>query len=146
MKIALAQMKMEEDIEVNYKKSLDFIRKASSKGANLIFFPEIQLNRFFPQYSNLNKDDFFITMDSKYIAGICEKCRKNNIYAVPNFYIKENDNEYDMCLFIDNNGKIMVIKKWFILLNLNISMSKIITFPQKRVLIFLILNLAKLVL
>lgn len=107
MKIALAQMKMEEDIEVNYKKSLDFIRKASSKGANLIFFPEIQLNRFFPQYSNLNKDDFFITMDSKYIAGICEKCRKNNIYAVPNFYIKENDNEYDMCLFIDNNGKIM---------------------------------------
>lgn len=46
-------------------------------------------------------------MDSDYVHGICEECRKNDIYAVPNFHIKENGNEYDMCLFIDNNGKII---------------------------------------
>lgn len=46
-------------------------------------------------------------MDSDYVHGICEECRKKDIYAVPNFHIKENGNEYDMCLFIDNNGKII---------------------------------------
>lgn len=64
MKIALAQMKMSEDTQVNYEKSLEFIRRASNCGVDLVLFPEIQLNRFFPQYSKLNKDDYSITMDS----------------------------------------------------------------------------------
>ena len=77
MKIALAQMKMSEDTQVNYEKSLEFIRRASNCGVDLVLFPEIQLNRFFPQYSKLNKDDYSITMDSDYVHGICEECRKN---------------------------------------------------------------------
>lgn len=93
MKIALAQMKMSEDTQVNYEKSLEFIRRASNCGVDLVLFPEIQLNRFFPQYSKLNKDDYSITMDSDYVHGICEECRKKDIYAVPNFHIKENGNE-----------------------------------------------------
>ena len=75
MKIALAQMKMSEDTQVNYEKSLEFIRRASNCGVDLVLFPEIQLNRFFPQYSKLNKDDYSITMDSDYVHGICEECR-----------------------------------------------------------------------
>lgn len=57
-------MKMSEDTQVNYEKSLEFIRRASNCGVDLVLFPEIQLNRFFPQYSKLNKDDYSITMDS----------------------------------------------------------------------------------
>ena len=46
MKIALAQMKIDIDIENNYQKSLQFIRAAAEKKAELICFPEIQLSQF----------------------------------------------------------------------------------------------------
>lgn len=44
MKIALAQMQMEESIEKNLEKSLAFCDKAA--GCDLLFFPEIQLSPF----------------------------------------------------------------------------------------------------
>ena len=50
MKIALAQMIMDQKMESNYQKSLGFIREAAEKGASLVVFPEIQLTYFFPQY------------------------------------------------------------------------------------------------
>lgn len=76
MKIALAQMKMSEDTQVNYEKSLEFIRRASNCGVDLVLFPEIQLNRFFPQYSKLNKDDYSITMDSDYFMESVRNAEK----------------------------------------------------------------------
>ena len=48
MKIALAQMSMTDKIEENLNKSLNFCDKA--KDCDLLFFPEIQLSPFFPQY------------------------------------------------------------------------------------------------
>ena len=36
MKIALAQIKMSEDTQVNYEKSLEFIRRASNCGVDLV--------------------------------------------------------------------------------------------------------------
>ena len=47
MKIALAQMKMDTDIEKNFQKSLQFICEAAEKKADLICFPEIQISPFF---------------------------------------------------------------------------------------------------
>ncbi|MBO5560959.1 MAG: hypothetical protein J6A07_04855 [Firmicutes bacterium] len=41
MKIALAQMKMREDINSNYEKSLEYIKTASKNNADLMCFPEI---------------------------------------------------------------------------------------------------------
>ena len=46
MKIALAQMKMSDNIKENYEKSLKQIRTAAENGADLICFPEIQLSPF----------------------------------------------------------------------------------------------------
>lgn len=48
MKIALAQMSMTADIAENLKKSLAYCDEAA--GCDLLFFPEIQLSPFFPQY------------------------------------------------------------------------------------------------
>lgn len=41
MKVALAQMKMDTDIEKNFQKSLQLICEAAEKKADLICFPEI---------------------------------------------------------------------------------------------------------
>ena len=50
MRIALAQMSMEPDMEANFQKSLSFIREASKQSVDLICFPEVQLSPFFAQY------------------------------------------------------------------------------------------------
>ena len=107
MKIALAQMRMSSDMETNYQKSLSFIRKAAERGVELVMFPEIQLTPFFPQYENKDVSDYVMTLDHPYVRGVCDACRKNRLFASPNFYIEENGKRYDMSLLIDDNGNII---------------------------------------
>ena len=107
MRIALAQMQMSQDMESNYLKSLDFIRKAAEKGAALVMFPEIQLTPFFPQYADKDVSDCAMTLDHPYVKGICDACRENSIFASPNFYIDENGKRYDMSLLVDDEGNII---------------------------------------
>lgn len=64
MKIALAQMKMTPEMEINYQKSISLIEEAAQKGASLILFPEIQLTPFFPQFKDENVSDYVMTIDN----------------------------------------------------------------------------------
>lgn len=46
-------------------------------------------------------------MKHPYIQQVYNACRENSIYAVPNFYIGEYGNAYDMSLLIDGQGEII---------------------------------------
>ena len=107
MRLVLAQMKMDSDMESNYNKSIRFMKAASEQGADFICFPEIQLTPFFPQYEKLDGSLYSILPESPYIKGICECCREQKIYAAPNFYIQEDGKFYDMSLLIDDGGIIV---------------------------------------
>ena len=107
MRIALAQMKMTPEIEINYQKSIRLIAEAAQQGVSLILFPEIQLTPFFPQYENEDVSDYLMTIDNPYVEGICRACRKNRIFASPNIYIEENSKRYDMSLLINDEGRII---------------------------------------
>ena len=48
MKLAMGQISMSNDMNSNYEKTVEYIKK--SKGNDLLFFPEIQWTPFFPQY------------------------------------------------------------------------------------------------
>ena len=48
MKLAMAQMRMTDSMEENLGTSLEMC--ALARGSDLLFFPEIQLTPFFPQY------------------------------------------------------------------------------------------------
>lgn len=111
MKIALAQMKMDQDMESNFRKSVRYIEEASAQGADLICFPEIQLTPFFPQYEGLDAGEYVISADSPYINEICDVCRRNHIFASPNFYIEDNGERYDMSLLIDGCGNLTGTQK-----------------------------------
>ena len=63
MKIALAQMSMTADIAENLKKSLAYCDEAA--GCDLLFFPEIQLSPFFPQYEKKNVDAYAMGEDAE---------------------------------------------------------------------------------
>lgn len=107
MILALAQMKMARDVELNYQKTLQLIKESASGGASLIVFPEIQLSPFFPQYPDLDVSEFVMRQDDQRITGICNACRENRIFAAPNFYIEEDGKRYDMSLLIDDKGSII---------------------------------------
>lgn len=111
MKIALAQMKMDRDMESNYEKTLRLIDKAADNGSDLICFPEIQLNPFFPQYSGRDAAAYAIPLADPMIRGICGKCKERKIFVSPNFYIKEQGKRYDMSLLISDEGEIIGTQK-----------------------------------
>ena len=54
MKLAMAQMSMTGSMDENLKKSLAFCDAAA--GSDLLFFPEVQLTPFFPQYAGRPAD------------------------------------------------------------------------------------------
>ena len=111
MRIAAAQMKMTEDMELNFKKSLDFIKSAKAKGADLILYPEIQLSPFFPQYEKTDADKYLINAEHRYFKDFCNACRENKIMASPNFYFEENGKKYDMSFLIGSDGSIIGSQK-----------------------------------
>ena len=107
MKLAFAQMSMTDDMEQNYEKSLQLLEAAANEGAQLIIYPEVQLTKFFAQYEGLDKEPFAIEKDHRFVKGFCDACRKNKIYACPNFYIYDGGRYYDMNLLIDDLGNIL---------------------------------------
>lgn len=46
MRLAMAQMGMSASIDENLRKTLDLMERAKAAGAELIFFPELQLTSF----------------------------------------------------------------------------------------------------
>lgn len=107
MKLALAQMKMTESIEDNFQKIIQLIEEAALHQAQIVCFPELQLTPFFPQYPHQNVEKYVSYINDLYIQGICQACFKNQIFAVINVYVAENNKYYDMSLLIDKKGQII---------------------------------------
>ena len=78
MKIALVQMSMGKEICENLDKSLKYCDMAEN--CDLVFFPEIQLTPFFPQYHDMCVDHYCIDMDHDALAGLCQKAKKHHYY------------------------------------------------------------------
>lgn len=98
-------------VESNIEKSLNAMKEAASHGADLVLFPEVQLTEFFPQYPGQDVRKYQIPLDSDIIRRFCDTCGKNQIMAVPNIYLLENERPYDASILINKNGKILGIQK-----------------------------------
>lgn len=96
MKIAMAQMSMTDDINKNLEKSLSFCDKA--KDCNLLFFPEIQLTPFFPQYPNRDVAHYCLNEASLQVERFKEKAREHGLFLSPNIYMEYNGSRYDTSL------------------------------------------------
>ena len=107
MKIALSQMRISADPELNCSRSLDQIRLAAEQGARLVCFPEVQLSPFFPQYEGLDASGWCVPWGSPVIRGFCAACREHGIFASPNFYVERDGKRYDMSFLIDDRGEIL---------------------------------------
>lgn len=105
MKIALAQISISEEMKENIKKFITICSQA--KNCDLLFFPEIQLSPFFPQYEGINADKYCIDENSEEINCFTKQARENNIYLSPNVYMNIGGKKYDTSLWINREGKIV---------------------------------------
>lgn len=102
MKLALVQMSMENEISENLNKSLRYCDMA--KGCDLIFFPEIQLTPFFPQYPGRCVDHYCMETDDAAVLRFCQKAKEHHYYLSPNIYLKSGGARYDASLWISPDG------------------------------------------
>ena len=73
MKLAMAQMSMTGSMDENLKRSLAFCDAAA--GSDLLFFPEVQLTPFFPQYAGRNVDAYVVPAGSPTVRAFAGKAR-----------------------------------------------------------------------
>ena len=109
MKLALAQMSMKESMEKNLETSLRFCYKA--KGCDLLFFPEIQLSPFFPQYEKRNVDRYCLQKNAAEISCLREAAKQYGYYLSPNVYLEIEEKRYDTSLWITPDGNIKDMAK-----------------------------------
>ena len=102
MKLAMAQMSMTGSMDENLKKSLAFCDAAA--GSDLLFFPEVQLTPFFPQYAGRNADAYVVPADSPTVQAFADKARAHGLYLSPNMYLEQGGKRYDASLWLTPEG------------------------------------------
>ena len=105
LKLAMAQCSMQKEMEQNLLKSLEFCDRAA--GCGLLFFPEIQLSPFFPQYEGRDVGQYCLTEDSAAVQSLARKAAEHHYYFSPNVYLEQNGKRYDTSLWISPEGKIL---------------------------------------
>ncbi len=111
MRLALAQLRLTASLEENLLHALSAMEMAAKEGAELIFFPEIQLSPFFPQYAGRDVSEYLVTLEHEAIRRIRDKCRELHIMASPNVYLSFNGSRFDASLFISAEGELLGISK-----------------------------------
>lgn len=104
MKIALAQISMDVDINKNILKTLKILEEAEDQKADLIFFPELQFSPFFPKKRKQDINKYLLAENDAVFNQIANFAAENNVIVSPNTILKEHDNNYDASLFF--NGKL----------------------------------------
>lgn len=102
-------MSMTDSMDENLAKSLSACDKA--KDSDLIFFPEIQLSPFFPQYEKRDASKYLVTMDSPYVKAFINKAKEINSCIVPNMYMEIGDKCYDCCVVTTGTDMVQEVAK-----------------------------------
>ena len=102
MKLAMAQMSMTGSMDENLKKSLAFCDAAA--GSDLLFFPEVQLTPFFPQYAGRNVDAYAVPAGSRTVQAFADKAKERGLYLSPNMYLEQEGRRYDASLWLTPEG------------------------------------------
>ena len=111
IKVAAAQIRVDENMDQNYQKSLQYIHEAAERGAKFICFPEGQLSHYIPQYEGLPINDYVIGLDHPYIEGFCEACKQANIIASVSLNLDISGHVYPSNIIISEKGHILGIGK-----------------------------------
>ncbi len=101
VKVAAAQITVTKSTEKNLNKIIEYIKKAASKKADIVCFPEASL------IHSKNKNSIKEIPINKYLEKIKKACRENKIHCIFGSNILKNNKLYNSAFFIDDNGKLV---------------------------------------
>ena len=109
MKAAIVQFKASTDKQVNLKKIISFISKASLKNATLCAFPEFMMLYTTSSQTPKQLAGLAETIDGNFVNTIAKSAKENHIQVVGSFYEKsrKKDRVYDTSFVIDKSGKVI---------------------------------------
>ena len=102
MRLAMAQVSMLNNMNENYKKTLQYIEKA--QGNDLLFFPQLQLSPYFPMISGLDASVALSRETDARLKGIAYQAQKYHMCISPNVYLDDRGRQYCASLWFDKNG------------------------------------------
>ena len=108
-KIAIVQFKASTNKDQNLKKILNYIHKASKRGADFCAFPEFMM---FYTTSSQSPSKLALeaeTINGSFVKTIAKAAKENSIQVVGTFYekSKKKDRVYDTSFLISKSGKIL---------------------------------------
>jgi len=108
-KVAIVQFKASTAKEQNLKKILDYIKKASKKGAQLCAFPEFMMFYTKPSQSPKELASLSETINGNFVKTISKAAKKHSIQVIGTFYEKSNKKNrvYDTSFLINKSGKVV---------------------------------------
>lgn len=106
-------MAMVRNIGGNLDKALSLSDRAT--GADLLFFPELQLSPFFPRFradellqkTGFTAEEYLLDEENWYINRFIAKAQERHLCISTNFYMLHNGRPYDLSLMISAEGRLM---------------------------------------
>lgn len=109
VKIALAQMACEWDAKANVRKALGLMQRAKARGAEIICFPELTFNIFFPAYrADAKYFDWAEPVPGPTTKMVAKRAKELKLAAIINLFEKAGHARYhDTSAVIDSEGKLL---------------------------------------
>ena len=108
-KIAIVQFKASTKKNLNLKRILNYIQKASKHGAELCAFPEFMM--FYTTFSQSPNKLAALAekINGTFVRSIAHAAKENSIQVVGTFYekSKKKNRVYDTCFLINKSGKVV---------------------------------------
>lgn len=115
MRLALAQISSSPDRQRNIDRVLQAMDDAGAAGADLVVFPEVVLDRFFPAQRReacpLPVDDFAETIPGPTTELLQAKAKEHGLVTVFNLYERDGDKRYDSSPVIDADGTLLGVTR-----------------------------------
>jgi N-carbamoylputrescine amidase len=113
MRIALVQSQAGPDRQANLERALDSMRSARERGAELVVFPELALDRFFPQYRTCGwADGVAEPVPGPTTDRIADLARRLSLVTVFNLYELDGAGRtFDSSPVIDADGTLLGVTR-----------------------------------
>ncbi|MGW8282569.1 MAG: carbon-nitrogen hydrolase family protein [Gemmatimonadota bacterium] len=113
MRLALIQTEAGPDRENNLARALSSMERASEAGANLVVFPELALDRFFPQYRVCGwADSVAESIPGPTSDRIASRAGELSLVTVFNLYERSEDGRtFDSSPVFDSDGSLLGVTR-----------------------------------
>lgn len=111
MKLALAQKACSPDRSANLALAIESISEAARKGAELIVFPELAIDRFFPQHAEPTNPLPSETIPGPASDRIAHAAAEKGIVVVFNMYEESGGQYFDSSPVFDSDGSLLGVTR-----------------------------------